>query len=218
MPTLDLGRRRKSVMTSSTKSGTRQPSGLWDRFVPGAGAKPPPHQNAHRNHRRSLARRAERERGCRGGGAGRRGWRRRRSLASPSRAGGPARAERELASIPDRIRPPPDTVWIDALSREGRWVIISGDRRITRNRAEYAAFRSSRLVGFFLFRGLYKAPVAKQTDRHLVGERLLRAGVKLHIMRTSAVSAIGVGPGGSARADARPPPSSLRGADRRRAH
>jgi hypothetical protein len=37
-------------------------------------------------------------------------------------------------------------------------------------------------------------------------------------MRTSAVSAIGVGPGGSARADARPPPSSLRGADRRRAH
>ena len=82
-------------------------------------------------------------------------------------------------------------MWIDALSREGRWVIISGDRRITRNRAEYAAFRSSRLVGFFLFRGLYKAPVAKQTDRHLIGERLLRAGVKLHIMRTARESQIG---------------------------
>ena len=61
MPTLDLGRRRKSVMTSSTKSGTRQLSGLWDRFVLGAGARTPPHQNAHRNHRRSRARRAERE-------------------------------------------------------------------------------------------------------------------------------------------------------------
>jgi hypothetical protein len=58
-------------------------------------------------------------------------------------------------------------VWIGALSREGRWIIISGDRRITRNRAEYAAFRNSRLVGFFLSRGLYKAPVAKQLERLL---------------------------------------------------
>jgi PIN like domain len=98
--------------------------------------------------------------------------------------------EHQISILSERFsRTTPDTVWIDALSREGRWVIISGDRRITRNRAEYAAFRSSRLVGFFLFRGLYKTPVAKQTDRHLVGERLLRAGVKLHIMRPSAVAA-----------------------------
>ena len=38
-------------------------------------------------------------------------------------------------------------------------------RRITRNRAEYQAFRQSRLIGFFLSKGLYKAKVAKQMER-----------------------------------------------------
>jgi PIN like domain len=61
----------------------------------------------------------------------------------------------------------PDIDWITALSTEGRWTIISGDRRITRNRAEYHAFRSSRLIGFFLSKGLGKAPVIKQTERLL---------------------------------------------------
>lgn len=60
-----------------------------------------------------------------------------------------------------------DVDWINALSSEGRWTIISGDRRITRNRAEYNAFRSSRLIGFFLSKGLGKAPVIKQTERLL---------------------------------------------------
>ena len=66
-----------------------------------------------------------------------------------------ARALRELYGDAHQIsilserfsRTVDDTVWIGALSREGRWIIISGDRRITRNRAEYAAFRNSRLVG-----------------------------------------------------------------------
>ncbi|ESY16485.1 hypothetical protein X749_31630 [Mesorhizobium sp. LNJC391B00] len=57
--------------------------------------------------------------------------------------------------------------WIGQLSTEGRWIVISGDRRITRNKVEYAAFRSSRLVGFFLSKGLYKAPVLKQMERLL---------------------------------------------------
>ncbi|MER8860599.1 hypothetical protein NKI09_23565 [Mesorhizobium sp. M0757] len=57
--------------------------------------------------------------------------------------------------------------WIGQLSTEGRWIVISGDRRITRNKVEYAAFRSSRLVGFFLSKGLYKAPVVKQMERLL---------------------------------------------------
>ena len=60
-----------------------------------------------------------------------------------------------------------DRVWIDQLSAEGRWVVISGDRRITRNRVEYTAFRNSRLVGFFLSKGLYKAPLVKQMERIL---------------------------------------------------
>lgn len=60
-----------------------------------------------------------------------------------------------------------DLDWISQLSSEGRWTIISGDRRITRNRAEYNAFRGSRLIGFFLSKGLGKAPVVKQTERLL---------------------------------------------------
>jgi hypothetical protein len=60
-----------------------------------------------------------------------------------------------------------DEEWIKALSAEGRWVVISADRRITRNKAEYAAFRNSRLIGFFLARGLYKAKVTTQAERLL---------------------------------------------------
>jgi len=58
-----------------------------------------------------------------------------------------------------------DAEWIEALNKEGRWVIISADRRITRNRAEFHAFRNSRLIGFFLARGLYKAKLGKQAER-----------------------------------------------------
>lgn len=60
-----------------------------------------------------------------------------------------------------------DVTWITTLSAEGRWIVISGDRRITRNRVEYAAFRNSRLVGFFLSKGLNKAPVIKKMERIL---------------------------------------------------
>lgn len=60
-----------------------------------------------------------------------------------------------------------DEEWIRRLSEEDRWVVISGDRRITRNRAEYHAFRSSRLVGFFLAKGVFKLPVHKQMERLL---------------------------------------------------
>jgi hypothetical protein len=60
-----------------------------------------------------------------------------------------------------------DVEWISTLSAEGRWIVVSGDRRITRNRTEYAAFRNSRLVGFFLSKGLYKSSVFKQMERIL---------------------------------------------------
>lgn len=60
-----------------------------------------------------------------------------------------------------------DVDWITTLSSEGRWVVLSGDRRITRNELEYQAFRNSRLVGFFLSKGLYKAKVTKQMERIL---------------------------------------------------
>ena len=74
----------------------------------------------------------------------------------------------EVIHIRDRFGPGvKDVEWIGQLSSEGRWVVISGDRRITRNRAEYNAFRNSHLVGFFLSRGLYKSPIVKQMERIL---------------------------------------------------
>lgn len=58
-----------------------------------------------------------------------------------------------------------DTEWIGALSADGHWVIISADRRITKNKAEQQAFKSSKLVGFFLASGLQKAKLTKQMER-----------------------------------------------------
>ena len=74
----------------------------------------------------------------------------------------------EVAHLRQRFGPGvTDKEWIGTLSAEGRWVIISGDRRITKVQSEYQAFRNSRLIGFFLARGLYKAPVVKQMERIL---------------------------------------------------
>lgn len=74
----------------------------------------------------------------------------------------------EIIHVRERYGPGvKDLQWIAELSAEGRWIIISGDRRITRNKAEYNAFRSSNLVGFFLSKGLYKSPLIKQMERLL---------------------------------------------------
>ncbi len=74
----------------------------------------------------------------------------------------------EVVHVRDRFGPGVmDVEWIGQLSSEGRWVVISGDRRITRNKAEYSAFRNSHLVGFFLSKGLYKSPIIKQMERIL---------------------------------------------------
>ena len=72
----------------------------------------------------------------------------------------------EIIHLRERFGPAvPDVDWIRALGAEGKWVIISGDRRITKSRVEYAAFRSSGLLGFFLSPGLLKAGTTKQMER-----------------------------------------------------
>lgn len=60
-----------------------------------------------------------------------------------------------------------DLSWIEILSQQGEWIILSGDRRISRNKAELAAFRSSNLIGFFLCRTLTQKPVRQQLIRIL---------------------------------------------------
>lgn len=46
-----------------------------------------------------------------------------------------------------------DVEWIEALSVESDWVIVSGDVRITRGKAERKAWRESGLTGFFFADG-----------------------------------------------------------------
>ncbi|RXF69602.1 hypothetical protein [Hansschlegelia zhihuaiae] len=58
-----------------------------------------------------------------------------------------------------------DLDWMARLNAEGGWVVISGDRRITRNKHEAAAFRASNMIGFFLSKGLQKSPLLKQMER-----------------------------------------------------
>jgi hypothetical protein len=60
-----------------------------------------------------------------------------------------------------------DVEWINTLSQEGHWIVISGDRRISKVKAEAHAFRNSKLTGFFLSPGLKKAKVTKQMQRIL---------------------------------------------------
>ncbi len=74
--------------------------------------------------------------------------------------------QHDVKALIDKFKPDvTDIEWISALNSEGHWIVISGDRRITRNRAERSAFQSSRLTGFFMSPGLKKAPVLKQLER-----------------------------------------------------
>jgi len=67
-----------------------------------------------------------------------------------------------------------DVEWITALGQEGGWVVVSGDRRISKNRAEREAWRASKLTGFFLSKGLQKASVFKLTARLLLLWEVMR--------------------------------------------
>lgn len=76
--------------------------------------------------------------------------------------------EHEIIHIRDRYGPGvKDLQWIPELGQDGRWIVLSADRRIRKTRAEFQAFRTSRLVGFFLCASLNKAPLVKKAERIL---------------------------------------------------
>jgi len=66
-----------------------------------------------------------------------------------------------------------DKDWIETLSKEGRWVVISGDLRITKNAAEKQAFKNSKLIGFFMSPGFFKAGPILHVSRILFQWRKL---------------------------------------------
>src|ERR1700722_13024715 len=47
----------------------------------------------------------------------------------------------------------PDIEWLQALGKEGGWILICGDLDIIRTRAERPIWRSVGLIGFFLKKG-----------------------------------------------------------------
>ena len=76
--------------------------------------------------------------------------------------------EHEVAHLRDKFGPSvKDADWISKISADGRWVVISGDAKIAKRKSEQAAFRNSRLIGFFLAPALSKAKITKQMQRLL---------------------------------------------------
>lgn len=85
-------------------------------------------------------------------------------------------------SIPLRDKFPAsvkDIEWISALGSEGGWSVISGDLRITKNRAERQAWLGTDLVGFFMEPSLARLPPYEQTARLLFKLPLIEAQVRL---------------------------------------
>mgnify|MGYP007096061084 CR=1 FL=1 len=57
----------------------------------------------------------------------------------------------EIVHLTDKFeRNVSDKTWIEELSKEGNWIVISADFRITKNYAEKMAFRASKLTGLFM--------------------------------------------------------------------
>lgn len=76
------------------------------------------------------------------------------------------REQSTAVALRDKFPPDASDVdWIDTLGREGGWAVVSGDRAITRNRAEKAAWLQTDLVGFFLEPALASLPPLEQTWR-----------------------------------------------------
>jgi hypothetical protein len=61
----------------------------------------------------------------------------------------------------------PDIQWITALGAEKGWCVVSADLRITKNKAEAAAWRQTDLVGFFMKPALAKLEPTEQAARLL---------------------------------------------------
>ncbi|MDP2780818.1 hypothetical protein [Devosia sp.] len=86
----------------------------------------------------------------------------------------------EAAALGDKF--PPDAAdvdWIDQLGREGGWAVVSGDRRITKNKAERAAWLQTDLVGFFMEPSLTALDPWQQTARLIFWLPAIQAQLKL---------------------------------------
>jgi hypothetical protein len=58
-----------------------------------------------------------------------------------------------------------DAEWIGHLGKEGRWAVLSADRRIAKQRPSRELFIGAGLVGFFFPPSLQKQPLYRQAAR-----------------------------------------------------
>jgi hypothetical protein len=72
-----------------------------------------------------------------------------------------------------------DIEWIAELGKEGGWCVVSGDLRITKNKAEKAAWLQTDLIGFFMEPAMAKLPPIEQTARLLLRLPLIEAQIAL---------------------------------------
>lgn len=76
------------------------------------------------------------------------------------------RNEFHVTHLRDKFDPATaDVEWLAALGAEGDWIIVSDDRRILKSPQERAAWRQSRLTGFFLGPGWNKLLLWEKTWR-----------------------------------------------------
>lgn len=110
-----------------------------------------------------------------------------------------ARAINELmssgdVSIPLRDKFPSNTKdvdWIAGLGAEGGWSVISGDLRITKNKAEKAAWLQTDLVGFFMEPAMARLSPVEQTARILL--RLSTIETQISLIRGPALFTLPIG-------------------------
>lgn len=73
-----------------------------------------------------------------------------------------------------------DAEWITQLGKEGRWAVLSADRRIARQRPSRELFIGAGLVGFFLPPSLQRQPLHRQAARVIGIWPALRDQVRLN--------------------------------------
>jgi hypothetical protein len=73
-----------------------------------------------------------------------------------------------------------DAEWISALGKEGRWAVLSADRRIAKQKPSRELFIGAGLVGFFFPPSLQKEPLYRQASRVIALWPALRDQVRLN--------------------------------------
>lgn len=77
--------------------------------------------------------------------------------------------QHEVVHLREKFGPKVEDVdWLTVLNREGGWVILSADRRISKNKTEQRVFRNSKHIGFFFAPSLQKATLLKKMERLMV--------------------------------------------------